>query len=62
MTLQIVVFYIVNMYICIFMTCSSPYLYDILMDPCNVYMYVCVCTKCTHWIYCSSLWSYNCMS
>ena len=25
------------------MTCSSPYLYDTLIDPWNVYMCVCVC-------------------
>jgi hypothetical protein len=36
-----VVFYTVNLYICVFMTCStSCYLYNTLMDPWNVCMYV----------------------
>jgi hypothetical protein len=34
-----VVFYSVNLYICVFMTCSTSYcLYDILLDPWNVCM------------------------
>ena len=38
-----VVFYTVNWYICVFMTCStSCCLYDTLMDPWNVCMYVCM--------------------
>ena len=38
-----VVFYTVNLYICVFMTCF-PYcsLYDTLVDPWNVHMYVCI--------------------
>jgi len=40
-----VVFYTVNLHICVFMTCSTSYcLYDTLMDPRNVcvcmYMYI----------------------
>jgi len=39
---MIVVFYTVNLYICVFMTC----LYDTLIDPWYVYMHICmyVCT------------------
>jgi len=40
-------FYSVILYICVMMTCSTSYcLYDTLMDPWNVCMYVCmhVCT------------------
>ena len=38
-----VVFYTVNMYICVFMTCSTSYsLYDTLRDPRNIRMYLCV--------------------
>ena len=38
-----VVFYTVNLYKCVFMTCStSCCLYDTLMDPRNVYVYVCM--------------------
>jgi len=38
-----VVFCTVNLYISIFMTCfASCCLYDSLMDPWNVYMYVCM--------------------
>jgi len=34
----------VNLYICVFMTCStSCCLYDTLMDPWNAYMFVCTC-------------------
>jgi len=37
------VFYTENLYICVFMTCSTFYcLYDTLMDPWNVDMYVCM--------------------
>ena len=38
-----VVFYTVNSFICVFMTCSTSYcLYDTLINPWNVcYMYVC---------------------
>ena len=39
-----VVFYIVNLYICVYMTCSTSYcLYDTRMYPWN--KYVCVCWK-----------------
>ena len=46
-----VVFYTVNLYICVFMTCSTSYcIYDTLMDPWNtrvrVYMFVCVYPQC----------------
>jgi len=38
-----VVFYTVNLYICVFMTSStSCCLFDTLMDPWNVYMHVCI--------------------
>ena len=41
-----VVFYIVNLYICVFMTCStSCCLYDTLMDPWNISVCVCVCLQ-----------------
>ena len=40
--IMFIVFYNVNLHICIFMTCSTSYcLYDILMDPWNVCTYVC---------------------
>ena len=36
-----VVFYSVNLYICVFLTCSTTFcLYDTLMDPWKVCMYV----------------------
>jgi hypothetical protein len=36
-----VVFYTVNLYICLFMTCSTSYcLYDKLMDQWNVCIYI----------------------
>ena len=39
-----VVFDIVNLYICVFMTCStSCCLYDTLMNPWNISVCVCVC-------------------
>ena len=39
-----VVFYTVNLDICVFVTCSTSYcLSDTLMDPWNVCMCVCVC-------------------
>ena len=41
-----VIFYIVNLYICVCMTCSTSYcLYDTLMYPWNKYVCVCVCWK-----------------
>jgi len=38
-----IILYTVNLYICVFMTCSTSYcIYDTLIDPWNVHM--CVCT------------------
>jgi len=38
-----VVFYTVNLYICVFKICSTSYcLYDTLMTPQNICMYVCM--------------------
>jgi len=40
-----VVFYVANLNICVFMTCpTSCCLYDTLMDPLNVCIYVCKTT------------------
>jgi hypothetical protein len=39
------VFYAVNLYICVFMSCQTACcLYDTLIDQWNVYVYVCMCT------------------
>ena len=44
-----VIFYIVNLYICVCMTCSTSYcLYDTLMYPWNKYVCVCVGKKYVH--------------
>jgi hypothetical protein len=43
-----VVFYTLNLYVCVFMTWSTSYcLHDTLMDPWNVHMYVCMCVQST---------------
>jgi len=44
--ISFVVFYTVNWYICVYMTCSTSYcLYDTILDPWNVCVCVCVCVR-----------------